>query len=516
MRGAAVGLLALAVAAASVARESFVAGGSDSSCYVLQAGRWADVLRDALSLRRPTLIVADPLAREAPWPGGDRAFVPVGHVPSPVVRGASVPMCPAGLSLVMAPFALAGGRTMLFAPIPLFAALLVVATYLAGARFGPRVGLAAAALAAASPIVLYQAVQPVSDIPAAALWTAAIAGVTGHRRAHAAAGGLAAAAAVPMRPNLAPIGLVLALFVLLRPERTWRRRLQEALVFGVCATAGPLAVAAIHTAFYGSPFASGYAPFAELFRLDHVGPNAGRYLGWLLASHTPVVLLALLGPALLPGATSAMLMGIIAVTLALYLPYTVFEDWSFLRFLLPALPPLFILTAAAVDALVRRLSGPPGPARSRRILAVLTAVLAIVFVREAQQRRAFDLQRLESRFERSGRWVDARLPPNALVVSGWLSGAVRFYADRPILNWNAVDASDLPAVVAFAERRQLEPYLMLESWEEPLFRRRFSGTAMGALDWPPLAEVAYQVRIYRPADRERYLAGSMPPTEYVP
>jgi hypothetical protein len=38
---------------------------------------------------------------------------------------------------------------------------------------------------------------------------------------------------------------------------------------------------------------------------------------------------------------------------------------------------------------------------------------------------------------------------------------------------------------------------------------------VGRLDWRPAAEVASQVRVYRPDDRERYLRGEQPPTEYA-
>jgi len=38
---------------------------------------------------------------------------------------------------------------------------------------------------------------------------------------------------------------------------------------------------------------------------------------------------------------------------------------------------------------------------------------------------------------------------------------------------------------------------------------------MAKLDWPPAAEIAGQVRIYRPGDRERYLRGDAAPTEYA-
>ena len=61
----------------------------------------------------------------------------------------------------------------------------------------------------------------------------------------------------------------------------------------------------------------------------------------------------------------------------------------------------------------------------------------------------------------------------------------------------------------------LEPYLLFERWEEESFRRRFAGTPIGALDWPPLAEIAGQVRIYKPEDRARYLSGQGVETDYA-
>jgi hypothetical protein len=41
------------------------------------------------------------------------------------------------------------------------------------------------------------------------------------------------------------------------------------------------------------------------------------------------------------------------------------------------------------------------------------------------------------------------------------------------------------------------------------------GIDMAKLDWPPAAEIAGQVRIYRPDDRDRYLRGDAAPTEYA-
>ncbi len=116
---------------------------------------------------------------------------------------------------------------------------------------------------------------------------------------------------------------------------------------------------------------------------------------------------------------------------------------------------------------------------------------------------------------RAGVYVADHLPTNALVITSWESGSVRFYSNRRTLVWDALDPAWLDRAIAYSRTRGLEPYLLFERWEEPLFRQRFTGSTLAALDWPPAAEIAGQVRIYRPDDRERYLKGESTPTEYA-
>ncbi len=518
----AVATLMAAIVAAGLRWGTFAVGGSDSYCYVHQAQGWAT----------GRLQVIEPLALDAPWPDAPLTFAPAGHVPSSTAAGAAVPMCPAGLSIAMAPFVLidrnlsyvgagSGRPVTLFLVVPLFGALLVWSVYLLGSRFARRVGLASALLVTCSPAFLFQLVQPMSDVPAAALWVLALACATSSRPHAPAMAGFATSAAILMRPNLLPLGIVMGLFILARPQRTTRERLRGAALFAAASAPGCLAVAMIQQTLYGSPLRSGYGSLDTLFSTANIAPNAARYFQWMWQSHTPAWLLALAAPLVLPGWLTGLLLAFAIVNVACYLPYVVFNDWWYLRFMLPAIAVLLVLTAATIDSIAARAlwARDTRSSRTHRVRAALSSVLLVAlcffFIREARARSVFDLQRLESRYERAGEYVARRLPENALVITSWESGSVRFYSNRKTLVWDALDPAWLDRAIAFSRARGLEPYLLFERWEEPLFRQRFAGSRVAALDWPPAAEIAGQVRIYRPEDRDRYLKGESTPTEYA-
>ena len=159
--------LAVASGALAIRFGTFAVGGSDSNCYVEQAERWA-----AGTMLEPVQPGFTP-----DWPDAALSLTPTGFVPSRRVEGAIAPICPAGLSLMMAvPRALGAPRSSVFFVVPAFAAMAVLCAFLVARRLaGPGTGLAAALLTAAGPAFLYQSVQPMSDVPATALWLAALA-----------------------------------------------------------------------------------------------------------------------------------------------------------------------------------------------------------------------------------------------------------------------------------------------------------------------------------------------------
>jgi hypothetical protein len=493
------GAIAIAAIAMGWMWGAHVAGGSDSYCYLneaeLLAGGHARQLQpDAASL---------------PWPDSRWTFVPSGHAPAPGPAGAVVPICPSGYPLMMAAARAMAGRAGMFWVVPLMGGLAVWLAFVLARRIGgPPAGLIAAGLLASSPIFLYQIVQPMSDVPAAAVWLLAL--VLGSRAAarpgwlFEVLSGTAAGAALVVRPNLLPLAAVVALWI--ATARTdWRGRVLALVSFGIGALPFVLLVMAVQNAMYGGPLKSGYGDLGAIFATDHVWPNLRRYPAWLLQTQTPIVLLALAAPWIAEQRRACWwLLAFAAATLACYLPYVVFDAWWYLRFLLPAVAVIVTLTAVAAAGLVERL-----PAVWRApTLALGCGLLAILYIDIAAHRQAFELQALESRYRVAGEYVAARLPADAAVVTVHQSGSVRFYSGRQTLVWAEVDPQSLDRALDYLRSRGYRPYLLFERWEEPAFRKRFDGkSAIGTLDWPPIAEIDREVRIYDPADRAPYKLG---------
>ena len=502
---------AVAAACVGVAWGTWSAGSADAYGYVSQALLWL----------RGVPIQAQPLASVVPWPQAEWSLSPLGYRPG-LEPGTIVPTYAPGLPMTMALAAALGGPGAVYIVVPLLGAAAVWLTYLLGRRYaGGASGAAAAVLLAASPAFLYQIVQPMSDVPVTAWWLLALWGAAANRPF---AAGCGAALATLTRPNLAPAGaVVMAAAAWHAYVRTADHRVAaRAAARASAAFAAPVGIAAVFLAWvnatlYGSPFASGYGTASELFSAGNVGANAARYTRWLIETHTPLILVCLAAPLAgrlfrrsQPAPTGAAWswIGLAFATIVVfcYLPYAVFDDWWYLRFLLPAIAVAAVLGAGVWVGLV---SAAPPPWR----LAALSAgivLLATFYVATARQRDAFQLHRFESRYAEAGAFAAARLPATAALLSVQESGALRLYGGRTTVRFDYLDRRGLESAIEFLERSGHPPYFVLESWEEDQFKDRFAAhSPLGRLDWPPMAEVGrpVKVRFYDPRDRARFLAG---------
>jgi hypothetical protein len=488
--------VAVGLAAFGVVRGTWAVGGSDSSCYALMAKSFA------AGRLQPHSSLAD-----APWPAAPLTLAPGGFIPSPLHADAAAPICAPGLSVLMAPLAAVFGQDAIFWVTPIAAFMLVLSAFaIARQLAGGMAGATAAILTASSPIVLYQSVQPMNDIVTAALWLLALA-VSG---THLAAGALAGAAML-VRPNLAPLALVIAAVPFIQHDtRAKRWRALAAMAAG--ALPGVLILLLVNRALYGDALGSGYGDAASLFAIAHINPNVSNYSRALFDTQNVVPLLGLLAPVVFTGARrtgSLLLLGFAAVVVAIYLLYSPFPEWWYLRFLIPALVVLLILASAVGVHLLSKSS-------MGGVIPIAAVVLGIVGTRAAADRQAFELQRIEGRYRESADLVRDRLPSNAVLITVWQSGGIRFHADREVVLWESLDPAWLDGAVAWLRSKGQRPYFLFERREESEFRARFRNQSdLAGLDWPPRFDLNRQVRIYDPDDRARFLAGESYATENV-
>jgi hypothetical protein len=500
------GMLAAAVVALGFWKGAFVAGGADSYGYLSQARLWA----------RGTVQIEQPIMKAVSWPYSDMALAPLGYRPAP--RGPSiVPVYAPGLPMVMAVFERLGGSRAVFYVVPLLGGAAVWATYLMGTAIaGPMVGLAAAVLLATSPVFIYQLMFPMSDVPVTAWWALCLALLSCKRRDATLAAGLSAGVAILTRPNLVPMLFVAGLFLLwaIVNERSHRGpAVQRLLLFVAGTIPACIVVAYLNVKWYGGVLSNGYGSLDYLYGPENLWPNVTRYSGWLMESQTPVILLAVVAPFLLPRQTGtdsgrygprALAVSwwlFIAAVAGCYAFYAPFEAWWYLRFLLPAFPPLMVLTSIGLIAAATRLAREAGGI----VAAVVVFLLAWHGVQFASGHAAFGFQEGERKYSSVGEYIGERLPARAAFISMQHSGSIRYYSGRLTVRYDWIPNHRLDSVIEQLRGLGYHPYIALEAGEVSTFQQKFRGNSeLAALDWTPRAHRRHDpdVTIYDPADRQ--------------
>jgi len=489
---------AAAIAGVGVGFGTYAASSADPSGYVSHA-----VLID-----NGRLTIDEPLARAVGWHEATWTFSPLGYRPG-LTAGTIVPGYPLGLPLVMAAARRLTGEIGPFLVGPALAALAVLATYAMTARWAaPRAGAIAAVLLASSPIVQFQTVQPMSDVPAMAWWAVAVACATRRTVVASAGAGLLAGLAVLTRPNLAPLAVLVAAIAL-----GWPRTATSGLDvrrLAACLTAlvpGVLALAALQWHLHGSPLRSGYGDTSDFFAVANIWPNVGDYAHRVFAGEGPALTLAAAALVTLavgrrhepaPTALLKIAAASAALVLALYLPFGVFPDWAYLRFLMPALPLAFAALGAIASQALDRVT----PMLRGVVLLASLTLLVSFNVTQATRQSAYALRDYEARYRTVGLYLAASLPPDAVIVTSQESGSAHHYAGLPILRWDLL-AVDLDTAIVRLRLLGRHPILVVEDWEKPVLRERFPTGPLASLDWPPRADAGRTTRVgvWDPADR---------------
>lgn len=365
-------------------------------------------------------------------------YTPLGFLPDELT-GDLKPSYPVGLSLFLLAgqrlFGAEAGANLVMILHTLAGVWLVFAlARTAGCQPGPA--LLAAAIVALSPLTLMHAVQAMSDVPAmvwvtAALWLAwrspVSVGVT-------MAAGFAWGIAVLVRPTnviaVLPLALVLG--------TSWRRWLWLGLGGLPCA----IVALAFNQAAYHSILASSYGDVSVLFGWQWGWLSVQHYVRWLPVLGTPLVALALGLPLLWRTARSPVL--VLGSWSLAYLGFYAFyyhthEWWWYLRFVLPALPPLVV---AAV------LVGQQGIARwvpPRRAALGLWFALALGTLGShrhwIKHWGILSIGRHEEVYQLTTQWVQQHAPADAVVFCMQTSGALYYHTDHRLLRWDMLERS---------------------------------------------------------------------------
>jgi hypothetical protein len=425
------------------------AGGADSYGYVSAAER----------IRDGTLIHHEPLAAILPYADGIGPATPLGYVRAPHVPESNVPAYPLGLPALMALAAAAFGPQAPFL-VPLALGLVLIATCVWFTRLWTgdvTTALAAGAAVAWHPVVFTYAIQPMSDVPAAALYVATAALLMNNRVPMAVAAGLAGSAAFLVRPALLPGVAALALL----PLTTGTSRRWRVIAFIGIVLAGGGLQGWLQSYLYGSPFANGYGPPAELFSLRFLNANLRSYSYWGAVLNGPLWIGGLVAGFYVLRRSSARVL-VLATIIALALPYAIYrpyDHWLTLRFILPFLLVSTLIAVVGLVSLPRRLAGHQ---LGTWIGLSLVVVMIVFWVRWLDREQMFVLVRSEERYIQAAELVTRTTPDTAVILASLHSGSLRYYTGRQTLDWGKIPKGQFDATVDALERRGFRVFLLFD------------------------------------------------------
>ena len=173
-----------------------------------------------------------------------------------------------------------------------------------------------------------------------------------------------------------------------------------------------------------------------------------------------------------------MIAGFLSLLLLQYLAYRVFEDWSFLRFLLTGWPFVMLGVAAVALALAR----PERPLTSLLVSAVVVS-LGIQGLQHARTSNLFGIWHEHRRSVEVARLLSKELPATSVIYSLQHSGSLRHYGGLTTLRMDLLAPGWLDRSVAWLRTRGIPATFLLEDGEVELFTQRHAGQSLaGTLD----------------------------------
>jgi hypothetical protein len=403
------------------------------------------------------------------------------------------------------------GPFAIWAVVPLLGGLVVWLTYRLGRCVCQTHESAALAgvLVASSPVFLFQLMQPMSDVPAAAWWLFSIVAALDRPLWSALGSGLCASLAILTRPNLLPLVFPVGGYVWYGARESRIAAVRLAL-FGASVVPGALLPAAANAVFYGTPGLTGYGSIRDIYRPANALQNVFLYPHWLYQSHSLFIFagfLVLLGRFVRKPNMEAQQwrrliqhawlgFSFVAVLFACYVFYLPFDHWTYLRFLLPGIPILIVLAMGVTDAIAQAFS----PRVRIAILLFLVMVLPVTSVNCALRGDAFALKELfVDRYPAAAERIRASIQEEGVVICLLQSGSLRLYGSRMTVRYDLIPSDWLARGLAYLRQNGMAPYLAIENTELQECLTRFGADGQSILNSnATFVDPLQVVRLYGP------------------
>jgi len=442
-------------------RFELAAGGADSSGY-LNSGRLMAAGKLEAELRVPAELGADVRFNE---------WVPLGFWTS-LRPGMAAPTYPPGLPIQFAAASLVFGWNVGPWWVMLISAAAAPVLCLQCARemgLSPWLGFAAAVVLATSPVTLFCALQPLSDLPATTWCLAAFCTALRAQRRRANgwgwASGMCLAMAVWVRPS--NVLLLPALVVVLGSWRLW-------LAAGLGGLPGAIGLAYYNQTLYGHPLRNGYGNIVSALESVWVKPTLALYGEWIPRLLPAVVLLLPL--VALAGGLSRLrvlvALGLWGAAFAIFYAFypVTHEVWWCLRFVLPGFAALLLAAMLGVEAgLLRLRFRSPEKVRVAVSVGLVTwaLILALYWVPRLNLGGIGPAERV---YRESGIWVNENLPRQSVVSSMAASGTLYYYSPLVTLRFDEMSPE------TYAKKA-----LILRAAERPIYALLFESERASAL-----------------------------------